>query len=404
MEEKENVLVVIPEEVKQLSQRVNLEKQEEVNNILNQLFAGTANWKEQINAIVVKDHTDTMAMSMASVARKNVKNARLEAEKLFDAKRDEVQRLKSEFDLEDKLWLKSKQVMQALFKAIEEEAEYKENTLKRYEIEQKEKRTQERLEKIIVFNPTTTRFEVENLSDEMFNTLLSGLEKEYNDRIEAEKKAEEERVERERIENLHSERKEKAIPLYNYWTSEEKQMNFGLLSDKEFDTFMKRLESSKAAYIKEQEEQRKENERLKAEAEAKQKEIEAANAKAEQERKAIELKAQKEREEAAEKLRKEQEIARIAAEKAACEKARLELQLRAQKEAEERAANEKRIAAEKAKKEAEKLAKAPIKEQLNAWVESFSIPQTQIDNETTKVIKEKFDAFKVWCTKQVADL
>lgn len=393
MEEKENVLVVIPEEVKQLSQRVNIEKQEEVNNILNQLFAGTANWKEQINAIVVKDHTDTMAMSMASVARKNVKNARLEAEKLFDAKRDEVQRLKSEFDLEDKLWLKSKQVMQVLFKAIEEEAEYKENTLKRYEIEQKEKRTQERLEKIIIFNPTTTRFEVENLSDEMFNTLISGLEKEYNDRIEAEKKAEEERVERERIENLHSERKEKAIPLYNYWTSEEKQMNFGLLSDKEFDTFMKRLDSAKAAYIKEQEEQRKENERLKAEAEAKQKEIDAANKKAEQERIEQEKKMQAQREESDRKLREEQEKA-----------AKIEKELRDKKEAEERAAIEKRIADEKAQKESEKLAKAPIKEQLNAWVESFSIPQTQIDNETTKVIKEKFDAFKVWCTKQVADL
>ena len=38
--------------------------------------------------------------------------------------------------------------------------------------------------------------------------------------------------------------------------------------------------------------------------------------------------------------------------------------MKAQKEAEERAENEKRIAAEKAQKEADKLAKAPLKKQL----------------------------------------
>ena len=393
--EKQTQLVVLPQEVSVLAERVATEKREEVNTILNQLFAGTESWKQQISNIKVKDHTDTMAMQMAGTARLSVKKARLEAEKLFDAKREEVQRIKLEFDLEDKLWLKSKQIMQEMFKSIEQEAEYKENTAKRYEIEQKEIRTQERLQKVVVYNPNVSRFDIENLNEEMFNVFLSGLEKEHNDRIEAEKKAEEERIEKERIANLHSERKEKAIPLYNYWTLEEKQMNFGLLSDKEFDTFMKRLESSKAAYIKEQEERRKENERLKAEAEAKQKEIETANAKAEQERKSLELKAQKEREEAAEKLRKEQE-------KAAAEKAKLEKELRDKQEAEERAANEKRIAEEKAKKEAEKLAKAPAQKQLSVWVNSFTIPNVPIqNNEVADTINSKFNAFKNWALEQI---
>ena len=156
----ETGLVVLPQEVTVLAEKVASEKREEVNTLLNQLFSGTENWKQQIAAINVKDHTDTMAMSMADTARLSVKKARLEAEKLFDAKRDEVQRLKSEFDLEDKLWLKSKQIMQEMFKSMEQELEYKANTAKRYEIEQKEKRTQERLEKVIVFNPTVSRFDV----------------------------------------------------------------------------------------------------------------------------------------------------------------------------------------------------------------------------------------------------
>ena len=39
--------------------------------------------------------------AQADTGRKNVKTARLAAEKIFDAKRDEVQQKKSEFDLED---------------------------------------------------------------------------------------------------------------------------------------------------------------------------------------------------------------------------------------------------------------------------------------------------------------
>lgn len=393
----ETTLVVLPQEVTVLAEKVASEKREEVNTLLNQLFSGTENWKQQIAAINVKDHTDTMAMSMADTARLSVKKARLEAEKLFDAKRDEVQRLKSEFDLEDKLWLKSKQIMQEMFKSMEQELEYKANTAKRYEIEQKEKRTQERLEKVVVFNPTVSRFDVENLSDEMFNIFLAGLEKEHNDRIEAEQKAEAERLKKELIDKLHFERKEKAIPYYNYWTTEEKSMNFGEVSEKDFNAFMQRLEKAKADYIEEQEKQRKENERLKAEAEEKQKEIDAANAKAEQERKEAELKAQKEREEAALKLKQEQE-------KAAAEKAKLEAELKAKKDAEERAENEKRIAAENEKKEAEKLAKAPIKNQLEVWVNSFSIPETQVNNEVSKLITEKFNAFKNWALQQIETL
>ena len=407
MSEETNVLVVIPQEVTTLAEKVAADKREEVNTILNQLFSGTESWKQQISNIKVKDHTDTMAMQMAGTARLSVKKARLEAEKLFDAKRDEVQRLKAAFDLEDKLWLKSKQIMQEMFKSIEQEAEYKENTAKRYEIEQKEIRTQERLQKVIVFNPTVSRFDIENLSDEMFNVFLSGLEKEHNDRIEAEKKAEEERLEKERIEKLYFERLNK-ISKYSDYSANIVDINsceFGKLSEKEFVDIENKLIAAKSKKEKEQEEQRKENERLKAEAEAKQKEIAAANAKAEQERKSLELKAQKEREEAAEKLRKEQEVARVAAEKAFAEKARLEAQLRAQKEAEERAEYEKRIAAEKAQKEADKLAKAPVKKQLSVWVNSFIIPNVPIENnDVADNINSKFNAFKNWALEQIEKL
>jgi len=45
----ENQLVVLPQEVSTLAEKVATEKREEVNNILNQLFAGTESWKQQIS-------------------------------------------------------------------------------------------------------------------------------------------------------------------------------------------------------------------------------------------------------------------------------------------------------------------------------------------------------------------
>ena len=352
----ENKLVALPQEVSVLAEKVATEKREEVNNILNQLFAGTESWKQQIANITVKDHTDKMAMSIADTARLNVKKARLEAEKLFDAKRDEVQRVKLEYDLEDKLWLKSKQIMQEMFKSLEQEAEYKANTAKRYEIEQKEKRTQERLKKVIVFNPTVSRFDVENLSDEMFNIFLSGLEKEYNERIEAEQKAEAERIAKEKEEAAERERI------------------------------------------------RVENERLKKEAEVKEKELAAERAKVEQERKEAELKAQKEREESERILFEERKKAAEKLELEIANARKLAAEIAEKKQAEERAENEKRIADEKAQKEREKLAKAPIKKQLDVWVNGFNIQQAPVDNEVSKLITEKFEAFKNWSLQQIENL
>lgn len=129
----EKQIITLPQEVSELAVKVSAKKQAEVQNVLQQIFTGTDDWEKLIDAIEVKDINDKISIELAEVARKNSKQARLTAEKIFDVKRQEVQRLKAEFDLEDKLWLKAKQVMQIKFKAIEEKAEWKANFVKRYE-------------------------------------------------------------------------------------------------------------------------------------------------------------------------------------------------------------------------------------------------------------------------------
>lgn len=127
----EKQIITLPQEVSELAVKVSAKKQAEVQNVLQQIFTGTDGWAKLIDAIEVKDINDKISIELAEVARKNSKQARLIAEKIFDVKRQEVQRLKAEFDLEDKLWLKAKQVMQIKFKAIEEKAEWKANFVKR---------------------------------------------------------------------------------------------------------------------------------------------------------------------------------------------------------------------------------------------------------------------------------
>ena len=127
----EKQIITLPQEVSELAVKVSAKKQAEVQNVLQQIFTGTDGWAKLIDAIEVKDINDKISIELAEVARKNSKQARLTAEKIFDVKRQEVQRLKAEFDLEDKLWLKAKQVMQIKFKAIEEKAEWKANFVKR---------------------------------------------------------------------------------------------------------------------------------------------------------------------------------------------------------------------------------------------------------------------------------
>jgi hypothetical protein len=306
----------LPVELAQIAENVSIEKRTEVQNVLNHVFNGVSKMREQLDTVQVQDHNDKVNMKLANTIRLGVRNVRLEAEKTFDKKRDEVQQAMLSFKTEDSLWLKAKQTMQILTKEIEANAKWKEETKERFDAEQKELKIQERIFKVSKFSDLN-RIEFENMSDEIFEMFLTGIENQYNERIEAEKKAEQERIEKEK-------------------------------ADEEA-----------------REQQRLENERLKAEAEKREKEIQAERAK---------LKAEADK---------------------------LEAELQAKKDAELKAENERKQAELKAKIEAEKLAKAPVKKQLQNWVNSFEIPSLAIENEKKTSIQQKFEAFKNWALKEV---
>lgn len=196
----------LPIELSALTVGMTDKKRYELKNVINQVLEGSAAIKQAVQLIEVKSINDITSINEAEAARKKVKSMRLNAEKLFDSKRGLVQKLKAEYDTEDKLWLKAKQIMQLEFKEVEEIAEWKANTVKRHIQEQHEIKTHERSLQVVKY-AAINRIEYENLSDDNFDMFIKSLklafeEKQELERIELEKRNEQiknEEKERERI-------------------------------------------------------------------------------------------------------------------------------------------------------------------------------------------------------------
>jgi hypothetical protein len=206
------------------------------------------------------------------------------------------------------------------------------------------------------------------------------------------------------------------------WVENAQQMDFKEFSDEDFEDFVfgkkvkheQRIEAERLA--EEQriadakaeadrlEAQRLENVKLKAEADATAKKIESERlererlAKIESDKlvaeRAEQAKAQAFKDDETTRLLKEESYART----------KVEAELQSIKDAELKAENAgiAKVAFEKL--EADKLAKAPVKKQLEIWVENFDIPLPKVANETTLDIAKKFEAFKKWAKLEIEKL
>ena len=213
------------------------------------------------------------------------------------------------------------------------------------------------------------------MSEDIFNATLNGFIQIEKEKELEQKRIEEEKAEEERILKLHNLRKEKTLPFFDFWNEEDKKQNLGIISESDFNTFFDRIQLNKKEFDIKQEEFRKENERLRLEAELKQKEIE------------------KQQKIEAEKLRKE-----------ILEKEKLEAEIKANKIKLEKEEQAKKEEQERLRLEQEEIRKAPIKKQLSFWIDSFEIPDTQVENEITLEIKQKFESFLKWSKNKINEM
>jgi len=363
----------LPTEIQEMSKGVSVEKRNEVQNVLNKVFDGVSNMREQLESIEVKDEKDKVNMKLANTIRLGVRQVRLDADKVFSAKRSEVQQQMLSFKTEDSLWLKAKQVKDILTKEIEENAKWKEETAKRFEQEQIELKIKQRENLVNKLNPEIDRSEFENMGDDTFASFIKGIEKDYNDRIEAEKKAEAERIEKERLDKKEHDRRFEIAPFAQF---NEGNKDLREMEDSEYNKLLKSLKDAKKEYEIQQEEQRKENERLKKEREAENKRREEE----EEQRKALEE----------ERLKKEKAEAKRIADEQAKKQAEHDAQLKKERQAREkleREAKEKVEAELKSKKEAELAPDKNKLESLAKDISEISLPELKSD-EAKEVLRK----------------
>ena len=237
----------------------------------------------------------------------------------------------------------------------------KENKLKEiedyFEIQEK-KRLEllqiERVEKLQKYVEDAHERDLSSMDTDVFDIYLAGKKKEFEDKIEAKKKAEQERIENEKLDKLENSRKIEIAP-YNQFMKESYDLRS--MNESDYNDLLSFLNQCKIKHDEEQEKIRLENEKLKEESEKQAKQLEEERKEAIKKQKAIEEQAKKEREEIEHKNKIEAEKQTELLRKQKEEAEKLQAELQAKKDAELKAEQEKQasIEAEMSKGDNEKF-------------------------------------------------
>lgn len=237
--------------------------------------------------------------------------------------------------------------------------------------------------------PTNTNFS--EMEEDVFNAYFNAKKQSFEDEIKQEQEKERLRLLNIELDKKENKRIQEANIYYNFFN---KEFDFRNETDSNFITELSNAQRLNDEHL---ENQRIEQEKLRLEAEKQLKLRLEAEKKAKEEAERL----AKERAEIEAEAKKQREIAEEKERQILAEKIRLEAEL-ADKKRIEKEAEESRLAGiERQRLEAEKLAKAPIKEQLNKWVNSFNIDEISIENEVSNDIKAKFESFKKWSISQI---
>jgi len=249
----------------------------------------------------------------------------------------------------------------------------KENRLKEiedyFEIQEQErleKLQSDRAAKLSKYVEDADERNLASMDDDVWNAYFATKKGEYEDRIDAERKAEAERKENERLDKLENSRRLEVGP---YTQFNDKAPELRMMEEKDYQDFLTKLRKAKSDYDNEQARIRKENERIRKEQEEERKKVEA-------ERRTRDEKERKEREAFEAKLKKERE-----------ERQKAEAEIRAKKEAEE----VERKLGEEEKRKAEL---APDKDKLLSFaarLEQIEIPKVD-SNEADQILASAISA------------
>lgn len=264
---------------------------------------------------------------------------------------------------------------------------------------------EDRVELVRPYLHDAENLQLGTMDDDVWEAFLSAKKKSHREKIREEKRVAKEKLEEEKKSKIRNEREEKLKPFYDFLNHED-ESDLAEWPEEQFKLLLESVAESKTKKDAEIENQRIENERLKNEAEETEKKVaeEKAVRSARVEKLSPYIVFIRDYEGLLSKSEEDFNKDFVELHNAAVEQANYDAQVKADKEAQEKKETE-RIAAENiAKEEAKKLAKAPVRKQLNVWVDSFDITLKNpelTENETAILIRDKFIAFKKWAKEQV---
>lgn len=150
--------------------------------------------KAVIDAIVVTKPDQKAEMQQAREIRLQIKNKRIEARDIVKAEREKLKNAMADFTLQDKLWLKSFQMLEAVCDNLEGKCEEKEKFAERWEAEQKQLKYEDRVKKLFPYGTDPSIYNLVDMTDESFDRLLANEKLAYEARITAEEEAEAKRI------------------------------------------------------------------------------------------------------------------------------------------------------------------------------------------------------------------
>lgn len=160
---------------------------------LEKFFKDAESQKELIDAIIITKPDQISDMQKAREIRLKIKNKRLEARDIVKAEREKIKFAMADFTLQDRLWLKAFQMLEATCDNLEGKCEEKEKFAERYEAEQKQMRYEDRVKQLFQYGTDPSIYNLNDMDDEAFLKLLNNERLAFEARLRAEKEAEEKR-------------------------------------------------------------------------------------------------------------------------------------------------------------------------------------------------------------------
>jgi len=146
--------------------------------------------KAVIEGIVVTQPDQVAEMQRARGIRLMIAKKRFIARDIVKEEREKLKNAMSDFKLQDTLWLKSFQMLEAVCDSLEGKCEEKEKFAERYEAEQKQMRYESRVQKLHQFRTDPSIYTLSDMTDEAFEKLMENEKLFSDERIEAIRKAE----------------------------------------------------------------------------------------------------------------------------------------------------------------------------------------------------------------------